>query len=367
MKRMKVKTFLIRFWKRIALPVLLVLVCAACTAGASSFDGENQTGVNGGFGAQTEKPAENAIPDSVNASAAADSAFSLEQIAEIERAGAYFPGLGLAESAFREKAGDYTGAAIAAYKELSWAYGYGFAESAQVEERLQNTLTLLENTFPSLESSAFDALRGCMAFAGEDWEKAEELLARALQNTLPFEEEPDSFLRWMLLVCALEREGELSEARSAYSAIRARYALLPEYWYRGARAFSANEGIAASYAEQCINLSSQGPFAVDCRKILAGHIGLAPNGKDISGDVHSDIRTRAEIEKTIRSSVSMNDPLVLEELYPLMALPENPYTLYALGAMKALAAVPAYRSFFIDGALKSPGRLGERLNYIARG
>jgi len=50
-----------------------------------------------------------------------------------------------------------------------------------------------------------------------------------------------------------------------------------------------------------------------------------------------------------------------------MTLPDNPYTLYALGALKALSSVPDFRSFFVETALKSPGRLGERLNYISRG
>ena len=394
---MKMMNHLNCLWKGISIAVFPILLYAACADGEFSKEAGGPAAGAAAKSSGAMPAARAAVPasklsavrpaapgalapvakeggnagDSLNIGANAGvkngAALNLEQIAEIERAGAYFPGLGLAESALREKAGDYAGAALAAYKELSWAYGCGFATGAQVEERLQSTLLLLQKSLPFLDDSASDALKGCMAFAREDWAAAKEYLSRALPDTTRAEEEPDSFLRWMLLVCALELEQVETATRSAYSAIRARYSHFPEYWYRGARAFSSNVNLAASYAEQCINLCSQGPFAADCRKILAGHLGLAPDGKESSADIHSSIKTKAEIENIIRASVSMKNPLVLEELYPLMKLPENPYTLYALGAMKALTAVPEYRSFFIDGALKSPGRLGERLNYIARG
>jgi len=297
----------------------------------------------------------------------AETVISLERIAELERSGSYFPGLGLVESALREKAGDYTGAALAAYKELSWAFSLGSAVKEQVDEGLQNAIRLsgsLPANAANGSGSACDTLAGCQAFSEGNWELAENLLVQAIGA----EEEPDSFLRWMLMVCAMEKGDNDPILRQTYSAIRARYILFPEYWYRGARAFSQrNENISASYAELCINISPKGPFAEDCRKILAGHIGLAPDGRSTQSSAHSDIRTRAEIENTIRSSVSVNNPAILEELYPLMTLPENPYTLYAMGALKSLAAVPDFRNFFVEGAAKSTGRLGERLSYIARG
>ena len=289
----------------------------------------------------------------------------LGRIAEIERAGAFFPGLALAESGIREKAGDLCGAAVAAYKELAWAYGYGSAGKSQVEDGLRNALFGMEGS----RLNAAEALKGCIAFAREEWALAEELLYPILAD----DEEPDSFLRWMLLVCGLEAGAkdpdEFQAARSAYGAIRARYAFFPEYWYRGARAFMAGDGsIASSYAEQCINASSDGPFSAPCRKIIADNLGLPSStiAPDV-GEMYAGLRTRAEIEKTIRFSVSMNDPAVLQELFPLMALPENPYTVYALGALKSLSAVPEYRGFFRDEAQKTNGRLAERLNYVSRG
>ena len=334
--------------------VLLTLVFAACTG--SKGDGEGPLLLETTTGIDTQS----------------NIAVEIERIAEIERAGAFFPGLALAESGLRERIGDFSGAVVAAFKELSWAYGYGTTGKTQVEEGLQNALVLFTDVSQAAgfqRSSAIAALRGCMAFAREDWDQAEELLTGILKA----DEESDSFLRWMLLVCAMEQDApgeETAAIRSAYSAIRARYMRFPEYWHRGARAFSsvenvnAGEGnITASYAEQCINASPQGPFAADCRKILTDHLGLSSNGKSI----HSDIRTKVEIETTIRAAVSMNNPFILEELFPLMSLPENPYTLYAMGALKALSSAPEYRDFFIDEAHKSSGRLGDRLSYISRG
>lgn len=379
-------------WTSGAVPLRAVILTCAAVFGAVSCGGEIPPGkiaAPRGRGtarvsfpvehAQTTDAAEN-LPAPVPATDIPD----MKRIVEIERSGMYVPGLALIESGLREKAGDYTGAAVAAYRELAWAYGYGSADKKQVEEGLQNALTLYQNIFKAEDSSAAAnpnqdresvnvALRGCMAFARGDWALAEELLSTIVEGS--GNEEPDSFLRWMLLVCGLERDrGEKSlAARQAYGAIRARYALFPEYWYRAARAFSAGgeatpgerniaQNIAAAYAEQCINTSPEGPFAGECRKILAEHFGISPNGTD-----HNvTIRTKAEIEDIIRSSVSENDPLVLEKLFPLMSLPENPFTLYAVGALKALSTVPEFRNFFAEGAFRSPGRLGERLNYIAR-
>ena len=355
---------------RIAQVVLLIALCSACgkipAAGGISESGPT------GLEREGYRLSKDAVA-SVDNAASIDTGPNLERIAEIERTGAFFPGLAVLESELREKAGDYSGAAIAAYKELSWAYGYGNAARGQIEEGLVNALGLIEAQYTgSARSSGIAAVNGCMAFAGEDWARAEELL-----SLIPPSEEPDSFLRWMLLVCSLEQEGKNSaekarSERSGYGAIRARYTNFPEYWYRGARAFTAGaEGLAASYAEQCINTSPNGPFAADCRKILALHLGLGSDGKGIRPDSNnnadSGILTKAEIEHIIRTAVSNNNPADLKGLFPLMALPENPYTIYALGALKSLSSVPEFRSFFDEEARKSKGRLGERLNYISRG
>jgi hypothetical protein len=287
---------------------------------------------------------------------------NLEEIAEIERAGGYYPGLGLAESAMREKAGDYAGAVLAAYKDLAWAYSYGAAGRAEGEEGLRRVAALFAAPGGEGERLAASAARGVLAFSGGKWAEAGEYL----NGLLSTDESPDSFLRWMLLVCALEQHGNAS-ARSAYSSIRARYGLFPEYWYRGARAFAAadreREGmtgnIAVEYAERCINLNPKGPFAEDCRRIIAGRLGLETES--------GALRSRAEIEDLIRRSVSSGNPELLEDLFPLIELPDNAYTLYALGALRAVSPASGFREFFSGRAAGTKGRLAERFNFILRG
>jgi hypothetical protein len=339
------------FSLRIAGCALLILISGACAR-------ENPAPQNAAMPVSGFSVSPPDMPDEILA--------SLEHLAELERAGNFFPGLGLTESGLREQAGDFSGAAIAAFKELSWAYGHGSVPRSQVEEGLANALGLLAEV--PAAGSGIIALRGCIAFAREEWEQALGFLSE-----IPAEEEPDSFLRWMLLVCGFEGQA-LNDGRpdrSAYSSIRARYSLFPEYWYRGARAFAGDGNIRAVYAEQCINVSPQGPFAAECRKIIFDHTGLSFFSRDTHeitpNDAHLAIRTRAEIETIVRASVSANNPGLLEELFPLMALPDNPYTIYAQGTLKALSANPAYRSFFTVGAHDSSGRLRERLNYISRG
>ncbi|MCL2092564.1 MAG: hypothetical protein FWH12_00045 [Treponema sp.] len=296
-----------------------------------------------------------------------DLLINLERIAEIERSGSFNQGLAFQESELREKSGDLGGAAVAIFKELSWAYGLGTLTREELIQGLERALELFDQV---PENPGSLALRGCLAFAQEDWAQAEAFLS---QMRGPYDEE-DSFLRWMLLVCVLEGapSGEdLRSARSAYGAIRARYTLFPEYWYRGARAFCGSsalvphEEIALVYAEQGINTSPQGPFAGANRKILAEALGLPAMG--LPDDSYLNILTKAEIEHIIQLSLTQGSPAILTDLFPLMVLPENPYTLYALGALRALASVPEFRSFFVEESLKSSGRLLERLNYVSRG
>ena len=273
---------------------------------------------------------------------------SLDELAEIERSGSWIQGMALTESGIRENAGDFTGAVAAAYKEMAWAYGKGLIQKADIEQGLKNLLAMKG------EEDVIAAANAVLAFTGERWTQA----AEGLETLFDESEEPDGFGRWMLLVCALEKDREDRRAGAAYKSIRARYVQFPEYWYRGARAFSG--AVAAEYAENCINSSPQGPFADDCRKILASFTGL----KTEDG---LSLKTKREIEAVISQSVNSGDPRLLDSLLPLIGLPDNPYTIYAVGAMRALTGVPAFRIYFTGQAASSAGRLAERLSYICRG
>jgi hypothetical protein len=283
---------------------------------------------------------------------------TLELIAETERQGAYVQGLALEESRLREEAGDYPGAVFAACKELAWAYGFGLTGREAIEQGLRAIFTLEDD----VQKDAVPAARGALAFLEENWTDAEKTLASFSMAG----EDPDSFLAWMLLVCRLEQDSRRSDEQrlpertllSAYGAIRGRYERFPEYWYRGARAFAPQ--IASYYAERCISLAPEGPFASECRSILAAALGLDPTAAP-------SIRSRGEIEGIINQSVLQEKPELLSPLLPLISLPENTYTIYAMGALRALSSSQKFRDYFSAEAARNRGRLSERLLYISRG
>jgi hypothetical protein len=278
---------------------------------------------------------------------------SMERITEIERSGSYFQGLAPFESGLREEAGDYCGAVVAAYKELCWIYSYGGTPKDNIMEGIKQIFTKdSEKDTPAGDLVNKTAL-AIMAFIDESWKDA----AHLLKETTPQFDELDSFYQWMVLVCSLESGNNDHITRSAYGAIRARYNKFPEYWYRGAKTFD-NE-LSPIYAEHCINLSVEGPFSQECRNILARFNGLEGHGQAI--------RTQAEIEHYVNRSVSETNPELLSGLFPLLSLPDNKYTHYAIGAMHSLASLPAFKNYFLNQAAQQSGRLAERLTYIARG
>ena len=272
----------------------------------------------------------------------------LDEIAELERAGSWIEGMALTESTIRESAGDYAGAVVAAYKELAWAYGKGLIQKEEMENGILNLLTVNKNDAVIISSHVI------LSFLNGHWNDAAFDL-RSLFNEL---DEPDGFARWMILVCKLEKNKEDRRAAAAYKSIRARYAQFPEYWYRGARAFSG--AVGAGFAENCINLSPDGPFAGECRSMLAVFIGLR-------NEDGASIKTMLEIESIIYQSVNSGNPAVLDLLMPLISLPENPYAVYAAGALRALADLPAFKDYFSRKASAASGHLAERLSYICGG
>jgi hypothetical protein len=280
---------------------------------------------------------------------------SIEQIAATERLGGYVQGLALAESRLREEVGDYAGAVAAAYRELAWAYGYGRVSYSSVKDGLNNVLAL-ENAgtdVPGEIHKGIPAARAILCFLDNDWAEAERLF-----STLPvFQEESDGFIRWLILVCRLE-QGSTQAERSAYGSMMGRYDHFPEYWYRGARAFGGP--MAGEYAERCINLAPEGPFAAECRTILAEALGLAP-------EYGASILTRVEIEQIISRTTTERNSEYLRAVLPVLSLPDNSGTFYAVNALRVLGQTEEFRSYFNAEAAKASGRLAERLAYIARG
>jgi len=267
---------------------------------------------------------------------------SLENIIEMERSGGFTQGMGIRESIFRENLGDKAGAVVAAYKELAWAYGMGIIDKKTMEQGLQNAL--------NLDDIPARAARGCLAFVQGNWSEAETILCEFTTGN-----EIDSIIQWMILSCTLEQNRNDKQAVDAYRAIRVRYVKFPEYWYRGARVFSG--AFSTEYAERCIALAPAGPFAEECRAILAAGAGLSPKDGSV-------LLSRPEVEHLVSRSVSQGDPKLLDQLMPLIALPDNSYTIFAVGVLRSLASVPMFRDYFTDSSARASGRLAERLAYI---
>jgi len=270
--------------------------------------------------------------------------YTLENLIEQERSGSFVQGMGIRESMIRETLGDFGGAVMAAYKELAWAYSMGIIDRAAMEQGMQNAFSL--GDIPSLAAQA------CIAFMQGKWAEPEAVLRQFGSG-----DEIDSLNQWMILSCILEQNHNDRQASDAYRVIRGRYAKFPEYWYRGARVFTGN--FSAEYAEYCLALAPKGPYADECRAILAAVSGLSQKDGQF-------LLSRPEIEQLISRSVNQGDPRVLDQLMPLISLPDNSYTVYAVNLLRTLASVPQFRDYFRDSSNRSTGRLAERLAYISR-
>jgi hypothetical protein len=282
---------------------------------------------------------------------------ALEELAAAERLNGYSTGMYMTESMLRESLGDYAGAVGAAFKELSMFYGYGTMTKDILKGCLKNVFEkTFENgwDFPGGERGLL-ATQALTHFLDGEWEQASLII-----SSFPvFDDEPDGFFRWMLLVCEMETGPVTQAMRSAYGAIRARFNHYPEYWYRGARAMTGY--MAGEYAERCINIAPSGPFVEECRRILAVELGLS--AKDGPA-----MLTRMEIDGIVSGAAGGGKPDMLAPLFPALSLPDNAATLYMIGEMKKLSAWSSdFHDYFSSEAAKARGRLAERLAFVARG
>ncbi|WP_304223350.1 hypothetical protein [Gracilinema caldarium] len=283
---------------------------------------------------------------------------ALGQLAEAERSQGFSPGLGLAESTLYEKAGNLGAAVLAAFKEVFYAYSYGYLEKKAVEERL----SMVARTYPGNKAveAAVEASRALLRLDGG-------MGLKSLSSLQIASYEIDSFPRWMERVFILESSDASQKPNRAtvleeYRATRSRYANQPLYWLMIAR-HSEGQYISDA-AERVISLAPRGPFAAQGRELLAVSIGLPKSDA-------SSLMSRMEIENIIQETASSGKVEQLAQLFPLLSLRDNPYTLYALGACRGLSESPAVKSFFLKAAKEHTGpfssRLSERLRYIAGG
>lgn len=322
---------------------LLFAVLATVACSAKKFEGEDASLADSAEGAVQ---ADRVVPA---AESAADAFVALQALAARERAAGYVPGMGLEESTLRERQGDYGGAVLAAFKELLWLYGMGLLPKPALSARLD----AVEKAFPG-NGDVAAAAAASRAYLEGKW--AETLQAAKVLATAAAA--PDDFAQWLVAACELELDASDRAAGGRYAAARGRYAKYPAYWHHAAR---IGRGAAAmEAAEWCVSLSPMGPYAPDSRIILAREAGLKP------GDGAS-LRTRAEIEAALSGLAAGvgDDAALLSELVPLLALPDNPYTLYALGGLRALCADGRIRAVVVSARSRSSGRAAERLRYAA--
>jgi hypothetical protein len=314
------------------------------------------------------KAAENAATGPAKEQAAGNTA--LAAISETERSHRWAAGLSLREAGIREGLGDYAGAVLAAFKELFWDYsrngGQYDRETGLIPMR--NALRAIRDLYTGQgqnklndaeKGAALGALDCIESFMNGNWTEARD----GLQKLAADETEPDSFAHWMELVCLMEEGGGNDAVLSTYSAIRARYESFPPYWYFGARNMPA--WINGEYAERCINSAASGPYAPDARKILASFSGL--QNKDGTA-----LLSKFEIEALVVKAINENNPQILSSLFPLLALNDNPYTLYASGALRSLAIKENFKDWFaaqekIAVKTSAADRLADRLRHIAKG
>jgi len=335
--------------------LIMILSCAcgaekSTTASKGSASEDAVSFIQTGASLPAYEPQVKIFTASDNAADVAEARRHLDELAELERSGSWFSGMAVTESSLHERLGDFAGAVAAAYKEISYGYGKGLIQKEDIERGILN----LRNMKNEDINAAVDTI---LAFIRGQWDDAASDLSLLFSD-----DEPDGFGSWMILVCALENGQNSKEtflkAAAMYKAIRARYVNFPEYWYRGARAFSGL--IAVEFAENCIATAPEGPFAPECRTIIAAQ-------SNISKEDAQSIKTKQEIDAVISQSVKSGNPEILDSLLPLIALPDNPYTLYAVNSLRSLSVTQKYNEYFGAKTTASKGRLKERLNHICRG
>jgi len=274
----------------------------------------------------------------------------LDELANIERSGRYNEQAALIEVGLRKELGDITGGLAAIYRFMTWKHGHGNMTKEHIEQNLHGII--LENS--SVNEGVAQTAHALLAFSQGRYRESLNMLSDIFGEPA----EPDGFVTLLYMSCLLEINPQDHVTAFAYMALNMRYTLHPEYWYRGARLFSGAR--AVEYAETCINIAPRGPYANECRIIIGTIFGLGEEDAVL-------IRSKVEIQAMISVAVSMDSPEILAPLLPLLALPENPATVYAEGALRALVQHQSFKAYFDGLAASSNGLLADRLASICRG
>lgn len=323
----------------------MAIAAAVCTLASCALAGETGASV---AAAGRDGPQSAPLDD--------ETATRLLEAAELERRDGYAPGSGLAESAALEGAGDCAGAVLAAYKDILYAKGAGLLADGGVDACLRDIRAASARAYgPGDErTAAVDGALGAVeAFESGEWIRARDAFAAMARG----DGEYDSMAAWLRVSAALESGCPDGEDLSRYSAMQSRYCAFAVYWLRAAR-FGGSPTLKRDAAERCALLAPEGPYAAEARSIIARSYEL-PEG---SGGA---MLLPKEADAILLSASSTGAFEILERLFPLLSLSDNPATFHALDGLKRLARDGRARAWVLAKADSSEGRLAERLRYAA--
>jgi tetratricopeptide (TPR) repeat protein len=269
---------------------------------------------------------------------------------------AYEPGSGLMQSSAFESLGDFDSAVFAAFKEVEYGRAFGVVSASDVKKNLAALEKKLDDKSFNPEGKGKAALEIVTAFAREDWATVVSSFAKLRVI------DPDPFRVYMRLSALIESKKASPSDVEGYKALLPSFKALPTYYHR---VFLGMGGIASGAAtdnrlaplEMAIDLSPKTELAASWRKELAAAAGIP------AADA-AKLLTRKEISGTAERAAGSGEMSVLAPLVGMLELKDNNYTLMAAGVLRAFAKDARYRSYFVDKARASSGRLKERLEYV---
>lgn len=282
--------------------------------------------------------------------AASDPDATIKAIDSYEAAFPYEPGTGLVESAMKEKKGDMEGAVLAAFMDLEYARELGAVAKADLDKKIADLGAKLGDKSFNPSGKGFKAVGAIKAFLKDDLAACAAGIAESGAT--------GAFAAWLRALAPIAAG---KEADQAYADLGKRLASFPAYWVYLATG-SANAGKAQAdikaAAEKGIDLAPKGPYAPALRSMLAKLTGLG-------AEYAARIKTNAEIKDIGYRAASSRSPEVLESLWDILSLPDNEYTLFALGMVKGLSQDPRFLDALKAKLAAADGRLKERLTYAA--
>ncbi len=316
--------------------VSTILACFSCAKLTAAFGKKTQTQTQSAQNAEQVPLLDISAAGSLSDNPASrDLQYNLMVIAESERRDGYKTGSGMAASSYQELLGRYAPAVFEACKDLFYAKAYGVMDDTAFRKSLKDLRSAWAGKPENEVSQVYSAIDCIESLLDKNWNKAKDQLRELVKS----DDEFDSFGRWLWLVSVIQVEAQDAEKNSrrpvfspslisTYGSMMSRYRNHPEYWYY-AMQVALNDALALDAAERCINLAPGGPYAILARQRMAKAWGIETKSAD-------SIKTIYEIQEVVRKATESNNLGELKNLFPLLALADNPATLYALGVLREI-------------------------------